>query len=760
MRHRLELEGGVPNHVVVYEGRERLGQVYRFQVHFLLENSVEIELSELVGQRATLTTESEDFDPFVNHGVVAAVELVEVFDQFSLYRIEIVPEVWRAALSRHTRVFVDVNVKELLAAMFRFLGLSAEQVRLAFSANGHRSYPQICQFEESDLDFMTRWMEKEGLHYYFEQKGSEECLVVVDGPPASQELADSPVAFSTAADRKHSSITRFRPRSQLQTRELEVRGYDSANPATPAEATLDLGGKRAGLGVSVALSNEIPEPKVDREVRLLQQIELARRLVFAGEANVPFFRSGYHFRGEGHLLPRMDGEYYVTEVQHHAVQPCDDCPAALEVLELQVQDAFYTCKFECVRGDVVFRVPRTTAVPRVYGTLSGVVDGADETSDYAQLDDQGRYKVRLRFDEEHKVDGARSMWVRMVQNHAGNPEGLHFPLRKGTEVMLVFLGGDPDQPLIVGAVPNALTRSPVIQTNQTQNVLHTSGGNRFELEDLLDQQHIDLKTPSEETELYMGAARVEGSLSYNLIEKTTGDGFLQTGRNYDVTIGGTHTERITGAVRQTYESKRTTSVADDVVELFNKNQRTKILEDVNWEVVGDYQGHAHGDYTLKVDGDYKVDYDADNVTTVHGNSSTTLMGATNENFLGAVNSNHAAAVNSNFGGLVANTFVAGYANLNLAAGVDINAGVPLAVNVAGSLTCDLALAGSLFVGGTLDLRLAVDITIALCSLSVTGLAACENVIYLNNNMIDCSGKLFDLKQAIIDYRKADTTVEG
>ena len=138
----------------------------------------------------------------------------------------------------------------------------------------------------------------------------------------------------------------------------------------------------------------------------------------------------------------------------------------------------------------------------------------------------------------------------------------------------------------------------------------------------------------------------------------------------------------------------------------------------------------------------------------------TLMGATNENFLGAVNSNHAAAVNSNFGGLVANTFVAGYANLNLAAGVDINAGVPLAVNVAGSLTCDLALSGSLFVGGTLDLRLAVDITIALCSLSVTGLAACENVIYLNNNMIDCSGKLFDLKQAIIDYRKADTTVEG
>ncbi|MEZ4374687.1 MAG: type VI secretion system tip protein TssI/VgrG [Polyangiaceae bacterium] len=743
LRHTLSLESGLENEVVAYDGTERLGQVYRFSVYFLVENTVEVDLGELIGQRARVGTDG-DFESFVVHGVVASAELSDVNSGVSVYRVELVPEIWRSALSRHTRVFVDVSVKDVLSKMFEILGFSSQQVRLGFSAEPLRKYPQICQFEESDLDFMTRWMEKEGLHYYFEQGRDEECLVVVSGQPAQQELHHAPITYSTGASTHH-SISRLAPRSRLQTQKFEVRGYDPGRPATLAEATEELDGQRAGAGVSVALSTEIASPEVSKEAKLLKEIQGAERVVFSGEADMPVFRSGYHFRVEGHPLPRLDAEYYVTMVRHQAVQPVADMPAITQLLGLEASHTTYKCSFECVRGDVVYRLQRTTPLPRIYGTLSGVVDGAED-SDYAQLDDAGRYRVRLRFDEQEKGDGAASMWVRMLQNHAGNPEGIHYPLRKGTEVMLVFLGGDPDQPLIVGAVPNALTSSPITQSNQSKNILHTAGDNHFELEDQRGKQHRAEDTNGDHSAIHGSAAHPRGK-PYNPVQLTDGDGRLRTGRNYDVKVEGAHDELIVGAVTQTYRDVRTTNVTGNVTELYQAKQTTTVMEDVTWECVGDYDGHSHGDYTLVVDGEYSVDYEESAVETFHGATSSSYMGALNENFFGVVNSNALAAVNENFAGLVLTTYVAGYININLATGLDVNVALPTELNVAGSLTCDFALSASLFVGGTLDIRLAADITLAMVSMSVTLMDASETILSFSHNTIEASGKSIDLMKS-------------
>src|SRR5262249_45353319 len=127
-----------------------------------------------------------------------------------------------------------------------------------------------------------------------------------------------------------------------------------------------------------------------------------------------------------------------------------------------------------------------------------IVDGAAD-SEYAQIDKHGRYKVRVMFDESDAADGKASMFVRMLQPHGGSPEGFHFPLRKGTEVHLLFLGGDPDRPVIAAVAPNAQTPSVVNADNHTKNVVHTGGNNRFELEDADGSQHIRLSTPTKGT---------------------------------------------------------------------------------------------------------------------------------------------------------------------------------------------------------------------------------------------------------------------
>src|SRR5262249_29718538 len=121
-------------------------------------------------------------------------------------------------------------------------------------------------------------------------------------------------------------------------------------------------------------------------------------------------------------------------------------------------DKVYHVEVKAIPADTQFRALRVTAWPRIYGYENGTVCGPAD-SDYAQIDDQGRYNVKFKFDESDLKNGKASTFVRMMQPHGGNPEGFHFPLRKGTEIVFSFLGGDPDRPVIAGVVPDTTNPS-------------------------------------------------------------------------------------------------------------------------------------------------------------------------------------------------------------------------------------------------------------------------------------------------------------
>ena len=120
-----------------------------------------------------------------------------------------------------------------------------------------------------------------------------------------------------------------------------------------------------------------------------------------------------------------------------------------------------------------YRPPRTTTRPKIDGTLSGFVD-AEGSGKYAELDDQGRYKVQVPFDLTDKSAQRASAWLRFATPYAGSSdEGMHFPLRKGSEVLLSFEGGDPNRPIIIGAVANSEHANVVTNRNATYNMLQT-----------------------------------------------------------------------------------------------------------------------------------------------------------------------------------------------------------------------------------------------------------------------------------------------
>ena len=244
-------------------------------------------------------------------------------------------------------------------------------------------------------------------------------------------------------------------------------------------------------------------------------------------------------------------------------------------------EAVYRARAVAVPSSVKVRPASRAPWPVVRGFELAVADGpADD--DYSQIDAAGRYHVRMRFDESTLAAGKATTWIRSMQPHAGAPEGWHLPLRKGTEVLVAFLGGDPDKPLLAGAAPDAKNPSPVTSKNNTRNVMHLGGNSHFEIEDQDGSQWIDMRTPTQDTYLHYGAPH-DGD-SHNIVAHTGGDAFFYVGTNQDIHVGTTLKETVTGDVTETYKTSQTTKVSAiqsttvgaDVKENYDTTQETHV----------------------------------------------------------------------------------------------------------------------------------------------------------------------------------------
>ncbi len=229
----------------------------------------------------------------------------------------------------------------------------------------------------------------------------------------------------------------------------------------------------------------------------------------------------------------------------------------------------------------------------------------------------------IKFVENSHDAGKGSMWVRMLQPHGGIVESFHLPLRKGTEVMLTFEGGDPDRPVIAGVLPNPETPSPVTKTNKTLNVIETGGHNRIEMEDQDGSQYIRLSTPTEQSFLQLGKPD-EG---YNVNLGTAGKGHLHTGNNFDVNVDGDHKVDVKGAVAETYHKSQKTTVTNQQTVTVQGNQTVHTTGQRDLTVDKDQKITVGGGRTDKVQGG-NVDetYDHGQTTHVKGNRKLDVTG--------------------------------------------------------------------------------------------------------------------------------------
>ncbi|MGQ9366160.1 type VI secretion system tip protein TssI/VgrG [Azospirillum sp. ST 5-10] len=468
------------------DGVEAISRPYRFDLE-LVSADPDIDFDAVLSQPATLVLRRYGDERTITGVVADFVDGPARPNASYVYRAALVPRLWLLSLSRTNQIygggepiaFPDIAFAKIAGAAD--VGLGADYMESALYAD-YPARDHVAQYEESDLDFVSRLLEHVGIFYVFRQDAGRETMVVGDSnlsfPPLSPDavLSFRPDGGLSAGD--GTAVVRFERVVRRMPRTVLLKDYNYRMPHVPllAEAEVD----PRGVGRVTEYNDHFRTPEEgDFLARIRAQELLARKVLFHGDGFDIFLTAGYGFRLADHFRDRFNRTYLVTEVRHTGAAPAEAEGTAGGGVAPWTG---YRNSFTCMPADVVFRPERLTPRPRITGIMHSHVDGQGG-GERAEIDEEGRYKVQVPFDVSGLGPFQGSQFMRMAQPYAGRQQGMHFPLRKDAEVVWSCIDGNPDRPIILGAVPNALSRSPVTARNHTSNLVHTASGIRMEMFD-------------------------------------------------------------------------------------------------------------------------------------------------------------------------------------------------------------------------------------------------------------------------------------
>jgi len=490
--------------VVRYRGSEGLSRCYEFEV-MLVSDNLEVDLGDVIQHPVTLTFHREEGKDVQYHGILLGFEQLHSFNRVAFYRAHLVPRLYWLSLTPHNQVFLNKSVPEFIEACLKDGGLSGQDFEFRLQKS-YEPLEYVCQYGETHLNFVSRWLEREGLYYFFEQSESGEKVIFTDSHIAHKSMPQGKsVRYSppSGLETLHMQeiVSSFTCRYSLTPASVLVKDYNYRKPSLEVSGTAEVDAK--GRGEVYSYGDHIRTPEEgNRVAKMYAESLLCRREVFHGEGSVPYVSPGFTFDLEDHYRKSFNQSYLTLDVDHEGSQT----GYLLSGLTLgeEKQEIYYRNSYTAIPASVQFRPERVTPKPRISGCISAKVDAAG-SGQYAELDDHGRYKVVLPFDTSGRKDGKASAWFRMASPYAGSDHGMHFPLHKDTEVLLTFMDGDPDRPVISAAVPNPNTPSPVKDANQTMAAITTSGGNKIHMEDKEGSERILMHTPKQRSFIRIGA---------------------------------------------------------------------------------------------------------------------------------------------------------------------------------------------------------------------------------------------------------------
>ncbi|AVO53315.1 type VI secretion system tip protein TssI/VgrG [Ectopseudomonas mendocina] len=469
--------------VLEFSGREAVSQPYAFDVELISERP-DLDLESLLHQRAFLAFDQNDTGI---HGLIHRIAQGESGKHMTRYRLTLVPQLAYLAHRTNQRIFQHLTVEKIIGQVLEEHGIQADAYQFQLgSIYPEREY--CVQYDESDLHFIQRLCEEEGIHYHFQHSNEGHVLTFGDDQTAFPRLAPLAYQQDTGLVADDPVIKHFGVRVETRTSQVTRRDYDFEKPRLQLEA------KAEGDAQPKLEDYDYPGRYTDRErgkhlaKRALERhrhdFELAQ-----GDGDSPTLVSGHFLDLSEHPRQEWNQLWLLTEVLHEGKQP--------QVLEesvtsdTQPADGFtqgYRNRFTATPWDVPYRPSLAHPKPRILGSQSAVVTGP--AGEEIHCDQYGRVKVQFFWDREGQADEKTSCWLRVSSSWAGDRYGAITIPRIGMEVLVTFLEGDPDQPLVTGCLYHAEHVVPYeLPANKTRSVFKTlsspggGGYNELRIED-------------------------------------------------------------------------------------------------------------------------------------------------------------------------------------------------------------------------------------------------------------------------------------
>jgi type VI secretion system secreted protein VgrG len=620
-----EVDGlGPATSVARFDGHESVSQLFHFQL-LLTSSDGQIAGADVIGKPALLTLAMDQSEPRHIHGIVSRFEHGEEGHKLSTYQATLVPKVWRLQHRRDSRIFQEMTVPEIIEKVLETAGLGADDYRL-FMESTHAPREYCVQYRESDWAFISRLMEEEGICCFFEHSADGHVLVMGDGPNChSGIVAPDKLPFRgvLGAMAHGESVSRFSTADEVRPGKVSLGDFNFKKP------DLSLGASsQAAHDDDLEIYDHPGEYDAPDDGASMAKIRLeewqAVRTVGQGESGCARFVPGFHFTLAEHSRDACNRKYLITSVQHRGSQPQMGEGADGE-------GPSYTQSFQVIPDGVPYRPARWTARPTINGVQTAIVVGPEGEEIYT--DEHGRVKVHFHWDRIGKRNEKSSCWIRVSQLWAGSGWGAVFIPRIGQEVIVDFVEGDPDRPIIVGRVYHGANVPPYpLPAERTKSTIKSDtspgggGSNEIRFEDKKGDEEVYLHGQKDWNILIENDKGQEIGHDEALLVKH--DRNVEIGNDETVTIGGNETFKVakvvTGTVgedmRLAVHGESSVTIDKDHSESIGKSMTVAVGESKN-ETVGESSTESVGkNKTVSVDESYSVTVTKDMTVAVSKNS--------------------------------------------------------------------------------------------------------------------------------------------
>lgn len=531
-------------------GEEAISRLFHFELDLEFGDS-SVTAESLLGKGVTIRIKiGSDQGRFLN-GLICRIAQAPSETRPNLHRADLVPSMWLLTRSTDCRTFQGLSVPGIVSKVLTERGLTDFELRL------QRPYPALeycVQYRETDFNFISRLLEDEGIWYFFEHTHAMHRLVLADSTAEYRPCPVQPQAkFSRSAGKgggAPDAVTGWAIAHELRPSRYSTGAFNFETPSTNLGVSID-SVKPSPVGSRPEVY-DFPgrfKTRADGEtiVRTRIEEEESQELIIRGAGSCRPFTAGYRFELLDQPGSNRDGDnraYVLVAMRLQAFEPTYRSGSDEE------QRPSYSNTFTCLPATVPFRPRRTTPRPVISGVQSAIVVG--KAGEELWVDKHGRVKVQFHWDRQGKRDDNSSCWVRVAQNWAGKRWGTMFLPRVGQEVLVEFLDGDPDSPVVTGRLYNGENAPPYeLPTDQTKSSIKSAsskgggGSNELRFEDKKGSEQIFIQGERDLDFIVKRDAREWIGASRHLI--VTANRLEQVKQDNHLKVGGNSVSEVAGA---------------------------------------------------------------------------------------------------------------------------------------------------------------------------------------------------------------------